>query len=355
MVHLFTPLQLRDVRLKNRIAVSPMCEYSSQDGFANEWHLVHLGSRAVGGAALVLSEATAVSPEGRISTADLGIWKDDHVGFLRRITAFILEHDSIPGIQLAHAGRKGSRTEPWTGDLLVPPGRGGWKTVAPSALAFSEGYDTPVALTREGIGKVVSDFRAAAQRALEAGFQVVEIHAAHGYLIGQFLSPLVNRRTDEYGGPFENRIRLLREIVGAVRSVWPERYPLFVRLSVTDWAEGGWTPEDSMALARILKTEGVDLLDCSSGGTVPGAKIPAAPGYQVPFAESIRKETGIPTGAVGIIVKADQAEEIIAGGRADIVLLAREMLRDPYFPLRAAGELGVDVSWPVQYLRAKRK
>ena len=355
MVHLFSPLQLGDIQLKNRIAVSPMCEYSSADGFANDWHMVHLGSRAVGGAGLVLSEATAVCPEGRISTADLGIWKDEHVASLRRITDFILRQGSVPGIQLAHAGRKGSRTEPWTGDELVPPGKGGWKTVAPSALPFSAGYDTPVALTQEGIEKVVVDFKTAAGRALGAGFRVVEIHAAHGYLVNQFLSPLTNKRTDTYGGSFENRIRLLRAIVASVRSVWPERYPLFVRISATDWTEGGWSIEDSVALAGVLKGEGVDLLDCSSGGVVPGVKIPAAPGYQVPFAERIRKETGISTGAVGVIVKAEQAEEIIVRGQADLILMAREMLRDPYFPLRAAAELGQDITWPAPYLRAKRK
>jgi len=331
-----------------------MCEYSSEDGFANDWHLVHLGSRAVGGAGLVLTEATAVAPEGRISPADLGLWKDDHIEMLLRITGFILRQGAVPGMQLAHAGRKASHREPWNGDALVPPEEGGWKTVAPSALPFGPGYDIPIALTREGIARVVSDFAVAAGRALRAGFRVIEIHGAHGYLVNEFLSPLSNTRTDAYGGSFENRTRLLREIVAAVRTVWPERYPLLVRLSVTDWAEGGWGVDDSVALVTLLKEEGVDLIDCSSGGLVVGVKIPAAPGYQVPFAARIRKETGIRTGAVGIIVKSDQAEDILLKEQADLILMAREMLRDPYFPLRAGRELGVDLPWPVQYLRAKR-
>ncbi|HCV43256.1 MAG TPA: NADPH dehydrogenase NamA [Bacteroidetes bacterium] len=355
MVHLFTPLRIREVTFKNRIAVSPMCQYSSQDGFANEWHLVHLGSRAVGGAGLVLSEATAVSPDGRISAADLGIWKDDHVHQLQRITHFILQQGSVPGIQLAHAGRKASHTEPWTGDKLIPESQGGWKTIAPSALPFSEESDTPIALTHEGIARVVADFRTAAERAIRANFKVVEIHAAHGYLINQFLSPLTNKRTDIYGGSYENRIRLLLEIVAAVRGVWPEQFPLFVRISATDWRDDGWTLEDSIALASVLKKAGVDLVDCSSGGIVPGVKVPASPGYQVQFAEEIRKQTGIYTGAVGIIVRPEQAEEIVARGQADLVLMAREFLRDPYFPLRAARELDYDITWPVQYERAKRK
>lgn len=355
MVHLFSPLKIREVTFRNRIAVSPMCQYSSKDGFANDWHLVHLGSRAVGGAGLVMSEATAVSPEGRISIADLGIWKDEHIERLQNITHFILQQGSVPGIQLAHAGRKASHTEPWKGDELIPESGGGWKTVAPSALSFSEESDTPIALTKEGIAGVVSDFSEAAKRALKANFKVIEIHAAHGYLINQFLSPLANRRTDHYGGSFENRIRLLIEIVAAVRQVWPAQFPLFVRISATDWREDGWTPADSVALCGMLKKEGVDLIDCSSGGIVPGVKIPASPGFQVRFAEEIRKQTGIHTGAVGIIVKPEQAEAIIANGQADLVLLAREFLRDPYFPLRAARELDRDITWPVQYERAKRR
>lgn len=332
-----------------------MCQYSSQDGFANDWHLVHLGSRAVGGAALVMTEATSVSPEGRISIADLGIWKDEHIEQLSRIAHFIFRQGSVPGIQLAHAGRKASHTEPWNGDKLIPESGGGWKTVAPSALPFSPDSDTPVALTKEGIERVINDFKAAAVRALRAGFKIIEIHAAHGYLIHEFLSPLSNKRSDVYGGTFENRIRLLLEIAGAVRGVWPEEYPLFVRISATDWLENGWTIEDSVALAGRLKDAGVDLVDCSSGGIVPGIKVPASPGYQVPFAERIRRHTGIYTGAVGIIIKPDQAEEIIATGQADLILMARELLRDPYFPLRAARELEDDIKWPVQYERAKRK
>ena len=354
MPQLFTPLKIRDIELKNRIMVSPMCEYSSKNGFANDWHLVHLDSRAVGGAALVCTEATAVSPEGRISFADLGIWKDEHIEFLKRITDFILQQNSIPGIQLAHAGRKSSRNEPWNGDKHVPIEQGGWKTFAPSAIPFSPDYATPEELTQEGIAKVVNDYKAAAERALKAGFKVIEIHGAHGYLIDEFLSPLSNKRTDNYGGSFENRIRLLLEIVAAIRSVWPESYPLFVRISASDWVEGGWTIDDSVALAKILKTKGVDLIDCSSGGVVSYAKIPAGPNYQVPFAEKVRKEAGILTGAVGVIVKADQAEAILENGQADIVIMAREFLRDPYFPLRAANELGYDIKYPKQYERAKR-
>ncbi len=355
MISLFRPLKLREVELKNRIAVSPMCQYSSRDGFANEWHLVHLGSRAVGGAALVMSEATAVSPEGRISIDDLGIWKDEHIGYLKKITDFILQQHAVPGIQLAHAGRKSSRTSQWKGDKLLSISEGGWDIVAPSAIPFSADTGVPTALTPDGIGKVINEFKAAAIRALKAGFLVVEIHAAHGYLIHEFMSPLTNKRTDDYGGSFDNRIRLLLDIVAAVRSVWPDGYPVFVRISAIDWRDDGWTLEDSIALAAILKDKGVDLVDCSSGGDVPGLTIPAGPGYQVQFAEKIRKETGIPTGAVGIITTPAQAEAIISSGQADMVSLAREFLRDPYFPLRAAMELGADIQWPLQYDRAKRK
>ena len=355
MIDLFRPLKLREVELKNRIAVSPMCQYSSRDGFANEWHLVHLGSRAVGGAALVMTEATAVSPEGRISIDDLGIWKDDHIGYLKKITDFILQQHAVPGIQLAHAGRKSSRTSQWKGDRLLSISEGGWEAVAPSPIPFSDDTAVPVALTAEGISKVISDFQAAAIRAMKAGFRVAEIHAAHGYLVHEFMSPLTNKRTDEFGGSFGNRIRLLLDIVAAVRSVWPDGYPVFVRISAIDWRDDGWTLEDSIALAAILKDKGVDLVDCSSGGAVPDLTIPAGPGYQVQFAEMIRKETGIPTGAVGIITTPAQAEAIISSGQADMVSLAREFLRDPYFPLRAATELGADVQWPVQYERAKRR
>ncbi len=355
MVHLFTPFKIRDITFKNRIVVSPMCEYSSVDGFANDWHLVHLGSRAVGGASLVLTEATAVSPEGRITPDDLGIWKEEHIEQLKRITQFILQQDAVPGIQLAHAGRKASRTAPWKGGELLNETNGGWQTEAPSAIPFYSREVAPASLDQEGINKVVADFKAATERARQAGFQVIEIHAAHGYLINEFLSPLTNKRTDQYGGSFENRIRLLLRIVEVVREEWPESYPLFVRISASDWTSGGWTIEDSVSLANILKNNGVDLIDCSSGGVIPDAVIPAAPGYQVPFSETIRNKTGIVTGAVGIIVTPAQAEEVIASGKADFVLLARELLRDPYFPLRAAKELGFDVTWPVQYERARRK
>ncbi|MBS1689225.1 MAG: NADPH dehydrogenase NamA [Bacteroidetes bacterium] len=355
MVHLFQPLKIRDIELKNRIVVSPMCQYSSEDGFANDWHFVHLGSRAVGGAALVLTEATAVMPEGRISPFDLGIWKDEHVEQLQRITNFITAQDAIPGMQLAHAGRKASKSQPWTGDKLIPRSEGGWKTVAPSSIPFGEDYDKPHELSVPEIEEIIDAFAAAAVRALTAGFKVIEIHAAHGYLINEFLSPLSNKREDEYGGSFENRIRFLLEIITAIRDVWPQSYPLFVRISASDWCAGGWTVEDSVKLATILKEHDVDLVDCSSGGVVPNVKIPAAPGYQVPFSEAVRKGSGILTGAVGIIITPEQAETIIATGQADIVLLARELLRDPYFPLRAARELDYDIPWPVQYERAKRK
>lgn len=351
--HLFKPLTIKEVTLKNRITVSPMCQYSSQDGFANDWHLVHLGSRAIGGASIVMTEATAVSAEGRISPSDLGIWKDDHIPYLKKITDFITKHESIPGIQLAHAGRKASHSVPWKGNRLVPLNEGGWKTVAPSSIAFSEETDLPESLTIGGIEKVIQDFKNAAARALAAGFKIVEIHAAHGYLINEFLSPLSNTRNDLYGGSFENRIRLLTKIIDAVKEVWPEGLPLFVRISSTDWAEGGWTIEDSVALAKILKAQGVDLIDCSSGGLLPIAKIPLSAGYQVPFATELKNETGILTGAVGLITTAHQAESIIAEGKANIVLLARQFLRDPYFPIHAAHELEVSLNWPVQYGRAK--
>lgn len=330
-----------------------MCQYSSIDGFATDWHLVHLGSRAVGGASLVIAEATAASEEGRISPGDLGIWKDDHIAPLQKIAGFIHQQGAVAGIQLAHAGRKASRTEPWNGNLAIDKKNGGWQTVAPSAISFS-GDNMPSSLSVEQIKLVIADFKSAAQRALSAGFKVIEIHAAHGYLINEFLSPLSNTRTDQYGGVFENRIRLLLKIIAVIREVIPDGLPLFVRISASDWKEGGWTIEDSVALAGILKTSGVDLIDCSSGGLVPDAKIPAAPGYQVPFAETIRNQTGILTGAVGIIVTPSQAEEIITGGKADMVMLARELLRNPYFPLHAARELNQEITWPVQYERAKR-
>src|SRR5450631_4433173 len=354
---LFSPFTLRSVTFPNRIAVSPMCEYSSEDGFANDWHLVHLGSRAVGGAGLVLTEAAAVTPEGRITPQDLGIWKDEHIPTLRRIVDFLHAQGAHAGIQLAHAGRKASMTRPWdvgsAGDQKLSPAEGGWENVvAPSALAFAPGYAQPIALDRRGIDGVVEAFAAAAQRSLEAGFDVVEIHAAHGYLLHQFLSPLSNHRADDFGGSFENRTRLVLDVVDAVRAVWPEELPLFVRISATDWAEGGWNIDESVKLAALLRAHGVDLIDVSSGGLVPGVKIPVGPGYQVPFAERIRQESAIATGAVGMITDPDQAEQIIHSGQADIVLLAREMLRDPYWPLHAAAKLDVTASWAPQYLRA---
>jgi len=353
MSSLFTPLTLRGLTLRNRIVVSPMCMYSSQDGFANDWHLVHLGSRAVGGAGLIITEACAVAPEGRISPDDLGIWKAEHVEGLRRLTTFIRAQGAAAGIQLAHAGRKASHASPWKGGAVVPAADGGWQTVAPSAIPFTEDEPAPTALTTPQIQQVVADFRAAAARALEAGFQVIELHGAHGYLFHEFLSPLSNRRTDEYGGSFANRSRLLLEVVDATRAEWPAELPLLVRLSATDWTEGGWTADDSVALATILKTRGVDLIDCSTGGNVPTAPIPVGPLYQLPFAEKLKKEAGVLTGAVGLITTAAEAETIITNGQADLVLLAREFLRDPYFPLHAAFELGEEVVWPDQYVRAK--
>ena len=353
MPHLFDSFSIRDLEFSNRVFVSPMCEYSSVDGYANDWHLVHLGSRAVGGAGLVLTEATAVLPEGRISPQDLGIWKDEHVGFLKRIVSFIHAQGSVAGMQLAHAGRKASTRRPWEGDGVVPEAEGGWQNVmAPSAIPFADNYPTPQALTVDGIQQVVRAFADAARRACDAGFRVLEIHAAHGYLIHEFLSPLSNHRHDTYGGSFENRTRLIREIVTAVRSSWPKGAPLFVRISATDWVEAGWDLEQSIELARSLKQLGVDLIDCSSGGTVPHAKIPAGPGYQTPFAQRIRHEAEILTGAVGMITSPIQAEQIIGTGQADVVVIAREFLRNPYWPLRAAKDLGQPISWPVQYLRA---
>lgn len=352
MARLFEPLTLRSIQLKHRIAVSPMCQYSSEDGFANDWHLVHLGSRAVGGAALVLTEATAVSAEGRITPYDLGIYKDEHIDMLKRITDFIRQHGAVPGMQLAHAGRKASHSRPWQGGGALAPGDDPWVTVAPSSVPFKEDEPAPEALSPEGIKKVVNDFRAAAERALKAGFDVIELHAAHGYLIHEFLSPLSNKREDEYGGSFENRVRFLLEIVAVTREVWPDHLPLLVRISATDWTEGGWTPDDSVALARLLKDRGVDLIDCSTAGNTAAPKIPVAPMYQTPFAAKVKAETGMRTGAVGLITTAAQAESIVAEGKADIVFLARQFLRDPYFPFHAAEELGVSQPWPVQYDRA---
>jgi 2,4-dienoyl-CoA reductase-like NADH-dependent reductase (Old Yellow Enzyme family) len=355
MSDLFSEITIRSIKLKNRIVVSPMCQYSSEDGFANDWHLVHLGSRAVGGAGLVLTEATAVSPEGRISPGDLGIWKDEHISFLKRITTFIEAQGSVAGMQLAHAGRKASIQVSWKGGQTLKPDMGGWAIVAPSAIPFKEGDLIPEELNTQDIEKIIADFQSAAKRALQAGFKVIELHAAHGYLIHEFLSPLSNKRTDAYGGSFENRIRFLLEIVESVKRVWPDDHPLFVRISATDWVENGWTEEDSIKLAQVLKTKAVDLIDCSTGGNVPNVKIPIKPMYQVSFAENIKRTTGILTGAVGLITTSAEAESIIAGNKADLVFIARELLRDPYFPLRAANELNAEIVWPVQYERAKRK
>jgi 2,4-dienoyl-CoA reductase-like NADH-dependent reductase (Old Yellow Enzyme family) len=356
MAGLFDPLAIREVKFANRVFVSPMCQYSSHDGYANDWHFVHLGSRAVGGAALVLTEATAVLPEGRISPQDLGIWSDEHVEVLSRIVSFIHEQGSIAGMQLAHAGRKASTCRPWDGQGTIPESEGGWeKVVAPIALAFTETSPMPQALTSDGIREVVAAFAAAARRACQAGFRVIEIHAAHGYLIHEFLSPLSNKRSDDYGGSFENRTRLCREIVAAVRSEWPKELPLFVRISATDWIDGGWNINESVKLAGELKQIGVDLIDCSSGGNVPHAQIPVGPGYQVAFAERIRREAEILTGAVGMITSPVQAEHIIRTGQADAVIMARVFLRDPYWALRAARELEQPIAWPVQYLRAAPK
>ena len=352
MPTLFDPIDLRSLTLPHRLVVSPMCQYSSVDGLANDWHLVHLGSLAIGGAAIVFTEATAVTAEGRISPQDLGIWSDAHVAGLRRITDFLHAQGSAAGIQLAHAGRKGSTRTPWLGQGATTPPEGAWEPVGPTAEPFTDGYPIPHALTPREIKSVVGAFAAATLRARDAGFDVIEIHAAHGYLLHQFLSPLVNTRTDEYGGSFDNRARLTLDVADAVRRDWPDSLPVCVRISATDWVEGGWDLDQSVELARRLRAIGIDLIDCSSGGAVPRAPIVAAPGYQVPFAERIRRETGIATGAVGMITTATQADAIVRDGRADVVLMAREMLRDPHFPMHAAQEVGAPFAWPVQYLRA---
>lgn len=352
--HLFSPLTLRDITFRNRIAVSPMCQYSSEDGFATDWHLVHLGSRAVGGASLVIAEAAAVEARGRISPQDLGIYKDEHIEPLRRINQFIHGQGAVAGIQLAHAGRKASTRRPWDRGkaALVPEAEGGWQTVAPSPIAFDEGYTTPAELSEAEIGEIVHAFGRAAQRALEAEFRVIEIHAAHGYLLHEFLSPFSNHRTDAYGGDFAGRTRIVREVTEEIRRRWPERLPLFIRFSATEWTEGGWSPKDTVMLSCQLKPLGVDLVDCSSGGNVPKANIPVGSGYQTPLAEKVRKEAGIPTGAVGLITAPHQADHIIRTGQADMVLLARELLRDPYWPSRAAKELHQETPAPIQYVRA---
>jgi len=349
---LFSPFRMREIELKNRIVVSPMCEYSAKDGHPQPWHLVHLGSRAIGGASLVFTEATAVEERGRISRADTGIYKDEHVESWRPIAEFIRSHGAVPGMQLAHAGRKASTAPPWTGGKPIAREDGGWEPVGPSTLAFDAGYAVPHELSKLEIREIVAAFRKSAERAIAAGFEVIEIHAAHGYLLHQFLSPLSNTRPDEFGGTFENRIRMTLNVVRAIREVWPRRAPLFVRVSATDWKEGGWDLTQTIALAKQLKLLCVDLIDASSGGAVPGVKIPFGPGYQTGFAEAIRKEAGIATGAVGKIIEPVQAETILATEQAYLVFLARELLRDPYWPRRAAKALDVKIKAPVQYERA---
>ena len=353
MSKLFTPLQLRGVEFRNRIFLSPMCQYCARDGIADDWHLVHLGSRAVGGAGQVMVEATAVSPEGRITHGDLGIWSDGHREAFRRITAFVEAQGAVPAIQIAHAGRKASTEVPWRGGAPIAPDKGGWEPLGPSPVAFDDVSTVPREMTAADLKGLVTRYGEAARRCLEAGFKVVEIHMAHGYLLHEFLSPLTNRRTDLYGGSLENRMRFPLEVAGAVREAWPAHLPLFARLSCTDWVEGGWDLPQSVELSLRLKQIGIDLIDCSSGGLVPDARIPAGPGYQVPFAAEIRARVGIATGAVGLITQAMQAEQIVATGQADVVIVAREMLRDPYWPLHAAGTLRADAPWPPQYLRAK--
>jgi 2,4-dienoyl-CoA reductase-like NADH-dependent reductase (Old Yellow Enzyme family) len=350
---LFDPLTIRGVTLRNRIAVSPMCQYSAEEGRATDWHFVHLGSRAVGGAGLVMFEATAVEARGRISPEDLGIWNDGHVEPLARIARFVEAQGAVAGLQLAHAGRKASVRTPFDGGAPLGAAEGGWPVVGPSAIPFAPGHPVPEPLDEAGLRAVARAFGDAARRALEAGFHVLELHAAHGYLLHEFLSPLSNRREDGYGGPYENRARLVREVTSAVRQVWPERLPLFVRVSATDWVEGGWSVDECVRLARDLAPLGVDLVDASSGGVVPTAKVPAGPGYQATFSERIRREAGVLSGAVGMITSPEQAEHVLMSGQADLVLMARALLRDPYWPLRAARKLGADVAWPKQYLRAK--
>jgi 2,4-dienoyl-CoA reductase-like NADH-dependent reductase (Old Yellow Enzyme family) len=351
---LFSPIQLAGVSFPNRVFVSPMCQYSSADGFSNDWHLVHLGSRAVGGAGLVFTEAAAVLPEGRITPQDLGLWKDDHITELKRIVKFVHGQGARAGVQLAHAGRKASMARPWAKEQrFLTPSEGGWQNVmAPSGVRFAENFAQPIALDLAGIQTVIRAFTKATERALEAGFDLVELHAAHGYLLHEFLSPLSNRRTDQYGGGFENRIRMLVEVVDAVRAALPADLPLLVRISATDWVEGGWDINESVALAKVLKQHKVNLIDVSSGGMAATAVMPIGPGYQTPFAARIRREAEIATGAVGMITAAAQAEHILRTGQADLVLLARELLREPYWPLQAAEELGDVTSWPAQYLRA---
>ena len=353
MAKLFQPLKIKSVTLPNRLVVSPMCQYSSKDGFANDWHFVHLGSRAVGGAALIIAEATAVSPEGRITPNDLGIWKDEHIAELKKITSFIKSQGSIPGIQLAHAGRKASHHVPWQGGGPLKENENPWETLAPSSIAFKEGEPLPKELDQKGIEKVITDFEKATERVIEAGFEVIEIHGAHGYLLHEFLSPLSNKRQDAYGGNFENRCRFVLETVKAIRKKWSSERPLFYRISATDWVDDGWSINDSIRLSSMLKDHDVDLIDCSSGGNVSGVRIPVGPLYQVPFSEQIRQKAQIKTGAVGMITTFSEAENILQNEQADLIVMARQFLRDPYFPMHAAKELGVDLRWPVQYERAK--
>lgn len=353
MSKLFSPLKIRDIEFKNRIAVSPMCQYSSENGVPTDWHFVHLGSRAVGGAALVIAEATAIAPEGRISPDDAGIWNDEQVEAYKKITSFIKEQNSVAGIQIAHAGRKASTYSPWKGNGYVQPKDGGWITLAPSAIPFSENYSTPKEMSNGDIEKVVEHFRSAAERSVRAGFEVIEIHMAHGYLVHEFLSPLSNQRKDNYGGSFENRTRLALQIAKAVRQTVPQSLPVFVRISATDWVEGAWDVEQSAELATRFKEIGIDLIDCSSGANVPFAKIPVGPGFQVPLSEKVKKKAGILTGTVGMITTAVQAESILSEGKADLIIMGRELLRNPYWPLQAAKELNTELEWPKQYSRTK--
>jgi 2,4-dienoyl-CoA reductase-like NADH-dependent reductase (Old Yellow Enzyme family) len=352
--HLFSPLTLRDVTFRNRVAVSPMCQYSAEEGRVTDWHLAHLGARAQGGAGLIITEAAAVAPEGRISPQDVGIWRDDQLDSLARVVRFLHDHGAVAGIQLAHAGRKASTARPWEGHGPLDSDSGGWRpVVGASPLPFAEGYPTPEPLDAGGIRRVVESFRTATERALAAGFKVVELHAAHGYLLHSFLSPLTNQRSDEYGGSFDGRTRLVLEVVQAVRDAWPDTLPLFLRISCTDWVDGGWTLQDSVALAMKAASLGIDLVDCSSGGLLPTAPIPLKPGYQVPFAQELRAEAGVATGAVGLITEPAHADQIVRSGQADLVLLGRQLLREPHWPLRAARELGQEVAWPLQYERAR--
>ncbi len=353
MPKLFSPLTLRGVTFRNRVFVSPMCQYCATDGVPNDWHYVHIGSRAVGGAGLVMAEATAVTPEGRISPADIGLWNDSQAAAFARISAFIASQGAIPGMQLAHAGRKASTAPPWKGGHPVAAGAGGWRPVAPSPIPFAPGHPIPLELSTGEVDQLVKGFADAAGRALQAGFKVVEVHMAHGYLLHEFLSPLSNHRNDEYGGPLKARLNFPLKVAAAVRRVWPDSLPVFIRISATDWVDGGWDLEQSIAFAQKLRETGVDLIDCSSGGMVPDAKIPAGPGFQVPFSAAIRRQAQIATGTVGLITHAQQAEQILVCEDADAVFLGRAMLRDPYWPLHAAKELGADVPWPVQYERAK--